>query len=733
MKHSKHPARPGVRLAVAALVIAGCGQILGIQEIVPNGACSSAADCDDSNLCTTDSCGPDGACVHQAVPDGLSPNQLPGDCQVVSCAAGVAQSAADDHDVPDDGNPCTTDACDNGIPSNTNADGHGCTVDGGQGMCVAGSCVPAVCTLQNEATLCPDDNPCTDDHCNVDTGQCEHTPSADGPAVDQVTGDCQLAMCTGGALQNVNDNSDVQYDASECTDDVCNEGVPQHPPMTVGSPCAQNGGQVCDGAGACVECNQPVDCVPPPTDNECQTRTCTAHVCGYDYVPANQALANQNPGDCKSRQCDGAGNVIEVTDSADLPVDGNDCTNDLCTGNVPSNPPKATGTPCGSGQICDSSGHCGCSNAAQCGPSTQCMWWTCDSLFCNQHFQADGYAVPNGQTPNDCHSIECDGAGNEQNRIDDADSAASDGKECTVEGCSGGVPQHTPKAINTGCTQGGAGRFCDDNGDCVQCNGDAQCPDQHVSCKVPACSSQACGTINASDGTAPAWQQTAGDCKVVNCSGGNASRANQDTDVPADDGNNCTTDTCSNGNPVHPSKPGGTACSPPVNYVCNGVSPNPSCVQCYNNAQCTLPQTCNTSTWSCTCTPTTCGALGRTCGTVADNGCGSPLNCNNGQKDGTETGVDCGGNTATCATRCANGDTCSTGSDCGSSFCPAQDRVCCNVACTHICQACLADKTGYMTPDGTCGPVEADTNPDGDCTGGKACNGIMPGLCTLPL
>ena len=463
MHSGSHSVRSSLRWAVAVLAVAGCGQILGIQEIVPNGACTSASDCDDGNLCTIDSCGPDGACIHQAAPDGLAPTQNPGDCQVVSCTAGAAQSAADDQDVPDDGDPCTADSCLDGQPhfDAQAANGGPCDLDGGQGMCVDGGCVPAVCTLENEATLCVDANPCTDNYCNLDTGQCETAPVSDGPAPEQTAGDCQLVMCASGALQPMIDNGDVPVDGNQCTEDVCTAGVPSNPVVTAGAPCDQAGGRVCDGAGACVECSGPTDCISEPDNNECRSRSCGAHVCGMDYVGTGQPLAIQYPGDCLRRECDGAGNVIEVEDDADVPVDGNACTFDECNSGVPSNPAKPPGTSCGPSQVCNASGQCGCNNAAQCGASTQCMWWTCDSLFCNQHWQPDGYAVPNGQTPHDCHSIRCAGAGNEQNRVDDTDVPLDDGNVCTNETCNNGVPQHP--ANSAPCNDG------------VYCNGPDTC------------------------------------------------------------------------------------------------------------------------------------------------------------------------------------------------------------------------------------------------------------------
>ena len=45
-----------------------------------------------------------------------------------------------------------------------------------------------------------------------------------------------------------------------------------------------------------------------------------------------------------------------VNDDADLPVDGNACTDDVCTAGVPSNPILSTGTTCGTSLMCNGAG-----------------------------------------------------------------------------------------------------------------------------------------------------------------------------------------------------------------------------------------------------------------------------------------------------------------------------------------------------------------------------------------
>lgn len=103
------------------------------------GGCPSP-NCDDANVCTTDSCVPATGCSH--VP-------AKGPC--------------------DDGNPCTQeDTCAAGVCGGLAilcVDNNPCTDD----ICVSGQCV-------HHATkaACDDGDPCTFDSCDIVTGECDH-------------------------------------------------------------------------------------------------------------------------------------------------------------------------------------------------------------------------------------------------------------------------------------------------------------------------------------------------------------------------------------------------------------------------------------------------------------------------------------------------------------------------------------------------------------------------------
>ena len=68
-----------------------------------------------------------------------------------------------------------------------------------------------------------------------------------------------------------------------------------------------------------------------------------------------------------------------------------------------------------------------------------------------------------------------------------------------------------------------------------------------------------------------------------------------------------------------------------------------------------------------------------------------------------------------------SGQSCSAVTGCISGYCPADDGVCCNVACTGVCKACSKVKTGAA--EGTCAFIEVGTDPDSECPAISVCDG----------
>ena len=122
--------------------------IAGAEALYP---CSSAAQCNDGNVCTTDTCSSK-RCLRTAI-------------------AGCCTVSAD----CDDGNPCTKDTC------NNNACKH---------AAIAGCCT--------KNAQCDDKDPCTKDTCKDNA--CKHTAvpcDAGGPFADAGAGDLPIAAADG--------------------------------------------------------------------------------------------------------------------------------------------------------------------------------------------------------------------------------------------------------------------------------------------------------------------------------------------------------------------------------------------------------------------------------------------------------------------------------------------------------------------------------------------------------
>lgn len=119
---------------------------------------------------------------------------------------------------------------------------------------------------------CPDPgNACVTRTC--DAGACGTAFVATGtPTANQKAGDCRRSVCDGkGAEVIFADDTDVPIDGDPCTDDRCDTGIAENPLSGPGTPCAIDGGKVCDGAGKCVACVSASDCA---TGMACVNNAC---------------------------------------------------------------------------------------------------------------------------------------------------------------------------------------------------------------------------------------------------------------------------------------------------------------------------------------------------------------------------------------------------------------------------------------------------------------------------
>jgi hypothetical protein len=166
--------------------------------------CSTDAQCDDANVCTTDACG-DGFCVHAAVADGAVCDD--GDactqtdrCQAGTCAGSdpVACAASDQCHVAGSCDPAS------GVCSNPDADDEtGC--DDGDACTRTDTCQAGVCT-GGDPRVCLVFDPClSGSTCNSGDGSCENIPQPDGTACPfgSGTGTCANGTCVAGAALTI--------------------------------------------------------------------------------------------------------------------------------------------------------------------------------------------------------------------------------------------------------------------------------------------------------------------------------------------------------------------------------------------------------------------------------------------------------------------------------------------------------------------------------------------------
>ena len=452
-----NPPLPAGDACGTGLVCDGMGQCVG---------CVVADDCPGQDTeCQTRTCDANSVCGLSFMEAGtVVPSQTDGDCQEDQCdGTGAVVSVDDDDDLPVDGLQCTTDVCTAGSPTNPPLpSGEACSQGGGSLCNGLGACVECL----SASTCSGQDTECQARTCVA--GACGLSFEPPGtPVAMQTAGDCQVSQCDGaGVTVSAADDTDVPVDNLQCTDDVCTAGSPSNPSTTSGAACNQNGGAVCNGAGACVECVAADGC--PGQDTECQTRTCLANACGFSYQLAGTPVAMQTEGDCQVSQCDGAGAVVSVAADTDLPVDGNQCTDDICTAGTPSHPNTASGVACdeNGGQLCNGNGACvECLTAATCpGQDTECQTRTCMASACGIDFTMAGTDVA-AQIAGDCHVDECDGAGGVSTSVDDTD-VPIDTNQCTANVCTAGAPSHPLLPAGTACTQNG-GSVCNAAGVCV--------------------------------------------------------------------------------------------------------------------------------------------------------------------------------------------------------------------------------------------------------------------------
>ena len=307
------------------------GNLCTTGDHCDGGACAyeQLEDCDDLNVCTTDSCDPKAGCVATLNSAPCNDQDLctVGDhCHLGACISAAALTC-------DDNNPCTDDACDADVgctfTPNQEAcdDGSVCTLDD---QCVGGWCLPG------PPLDCADESLCTDEFCDAVLG-CQTgyntAPCNDG---DECTAGeaCLNGDCEGGVPVNCSDD-DV------CTDDLCDSDSGCYYTLNV-APCDDS--NLCTLGDACLE----GVCVPGPDvtcgdDNLCTDDFCeplSGCVFEDNSDPCNDDDACTVGDVCGNGQCQPGPDSLPCDDLEQ-------CTTDSCAGDSGCVfQPVQNGTPC---------------------------------------------------------------------------------------------------------------------------------------------------------------------------------------------------------------------------------------------------------------------------------------------------------------------------------------------------------------------------------------------------
>ena len=409
------------------------------NECTTNDTCQSGIciggvppNCDDSNVCTIDTCNVTIGCVNTPGNNGTICRSSTGVCDIeelcdginATCPLDIVEPNTEICRISTDGNMCDPEELCDGITKDCPIDlltANGTTCDDGDACTTLDTCQSGVC-VGGPPLDCDDSNPCTSDSCNSLTG-CVNTNEPDGTICGSGIGCTDNPLCLSGVCQAPVANNTNCDDLFECTIDVCNatnglcSNAPDDSFCQTGLECSMDScmpmsmlantttgcvniasnmlcenGTFCDGVMFCntttfmCETNTTLPVFPPNCDDSvsCTIDTCneTSDIC---INTPNDGLCDDSIM-CTDDTCSSISDCIFTPNNANCD-DSNECTQDTCSATLDCvfNPTPLNGNSCSDGNMCTtndtcSGGTCVPGIPLDCDDSNPCTVDTCNTL-----------------------------------------------------------------------------------------------------------------------------------------------------------------------------------------------------------------------------------------------------------------------------------------------------------------------------------------------------------------
>ena len=292
--------------AASCETVSGCETVVNTVECTDVGLCQIIVAVSDDGFTSCNGLLPDGSNNNGArstidvdctVAQGCGNGQIdPGeDCDPPDGVFCDDNCQAIDNCSPDpcnQGNVCSPEVCSadaNNQPICTpdpgSAAGNACSPPSGGTCDGQGNCV--ACTVDSD---CEDNNACTDNACV--SGACEFTNNDNNQCTTGgFPGTCNAGTCEGLCAP------DTCTSSVECVTEVCDPAngscSPQNDGINTGCDLGGSPG-VCDGQGACVQCNMDSQCASGETcvNNVCEAPPAPACLYAQDFNQLDAAAAN---------------------------------------------------------------------------------------------------------------------------------------------------------------------------------------------------------------------------------------------------------------------------------------------------------------------------------------------------------------------------------------------------------------------------------------------------------